>query len=546
MFVKTFYFILILLLCSANLRAEEKDSHTPKVVFGIVIENMRPDYIDRFWNKFGEDGFKKIYSEGTVCSNVKLTLHKQNYASGTATLFTGVSPSMHGIVAEEWYDCEKKEVVSCTKDDSYKTIGSNSDQGEASPKKLASMTITDILKITTGGKSKVYSIALNPESSIFAGGHAADGAFWFDTQSGRMVSSTFYYKYVPDWVRYFNSENYADIYSHRTWATLLSEADYKESLPDNYILERGYFGEYNTFPHTISKYIERTSDFRPFKTTPAANQMIKDFAIKLIDNEDIGKDNATDFVTTVFSSMDYENGSFGPASVEMEDSYLYLDKYIGELIDSVETKLGKDNVLFFLAANTSASYPVEYLKEDIHIPVDYFNIENAIALLSSYLNITYGDAQWIEHYSDLQLYFDHDLIKKGGNVSLDEISNTASKFMNQFEGVQISIPAFQLEQGASDNELLRPLFDSYYTNRSGDVLYNLKEGWQPGYKFKRSNYTDQSKINIVFFGKGIEKKTINTIHNATDFAPTLSELINIPFPDKCQGEAIREITNKSY
>uniref|UniRef100_UPI003217901E alkaline phosphatase family protein n=1 Tax=uncultured Draconibacterium sp. TaxID=1573823 RepID=UPI003217901E len=519
----------------------DQKSKSPKVVIGIVVENMRPDYIQRFWNKFQPGGFKKIYNEGAVCSNVKLTLHNQNYASGTATLFTGVHPSIHGIVDKKWYDRLRKNEIECTEDDYYMTVGADTEAGNASPKNLLSSTITDNLKILTQGKAKVFSVGLNRESAIFAAGHAADAAYWFDVNSGKMISSSFYVSTFPDWVRIFNSENYADKYSHRTWTTLLPETSYEECLHDDYILERGYFNEFNTFPHSINKYIKRTNDFRPYKTTPSANLMIKDFTLRMMENEDIGNDDVTDFVTAVFSSMDYENGSFGPASLEMMDTYLYLDQYIGELISSVEKKYGKENVLFFLTANTSASYPIEYLKDEFHLSVDYFNIESAIALLTSYLNITYGEKKWIEHYSDLQLYLDHALIEKSDNVTLNELRDVTSNFINQFEGVQVSMPAYQLEQGSSANGMLEPIYKSYFKNRSGDFLFNLKEGWQPGYKFKRVNYTDQSRIPLVFFGNNIAPQTISNKHNATDLVPTLSEMLHIPVPDKCQGKIIEQL-----
>lgn len=535
-----------LLFCVQTLaqKNEQIDSGKPKVVIGIVIENMRPDYIQRFWNKFQPNGFKKIYTQGAVCENVKLTLHEQNYASGTATLFTGVHPSIHGIVSNKWYDRLKKKEIDSTEDDYYFTVGADTEAGAASPEKLLSTTLTDNLKILSGGAAKVFSAALNRESAIFAAGHAADAAYWFDTESGRMISSSFYVSTFPDWVRIFNSENYADIYSHRTWTTLLPETSYTECLRDDYLLERGYFGEFNTFPHSINKYIKRTNDFRPFKTTPSANMMIKDFTLRLLENEEIGTDNVTDFVTTVFSSMDYENGSFGPASLEMMDTYLYLDKYIAELIDAAENKFGKDNILFFLTANTSASYPVEYLKEEFHLTVDYFNIESAIALLSSYLNITYGEKKWIEHYSDLQLYLDHDIIANSDNVTLNEMREVSSNFINQFAGVQVSMPAFQLEQGSSANGLFEPLYNTYHKNRSGDFIYTLKEGWQPGYKFKRTNYTYQSRIPVVLWGNGIKAQKITNTYNAVDLVPTLAELINVPVPDKCQGKIIKEILEK--
>ena len=524
-------------------RNKEKQTNKPKVVIGIVVENMRPDYIQRFWDKFQPNGFKKLYSNGAVCTNVNITQHVQNYASGTATLFTGVNPSIHGIIDKTWYDRLKQKELECTDDNYYFTVGADTKAGNASPVKLLSNTITDNLKIFTLGKAKVFSAALNRESAIFAAGHSADGAYWFDVESGRMISSSFYVSTFPDWVRNFNSENYAEIYSYRNWTTLLPETTYNESLEDDYLLEKGYFDKWNTFPHNISRYIKRTKDFRPFKTTPSANLMVQKFAIEILENEEIGTDEITDFVTTVFSSMDYENGSFGPASLEMEDTYLYLDQYIGQLIDFAENKFGKENVLFFLTANTSASYPVDYLKEEFNLPVDNFNIESAIALLTSFLNITYGEEKWIEHYNDLQVYLNHELIDKN-NLDLNEMRDVTSNFINQFEGVQLSMPSYQLEQGSSANGLLSPIYKSYAKNRSGDFLYLLKEGWQPTYKFKKVNYTDQSHIPLVFYGAQIEPKRINGKYNAIDLAPTLSELLEIPVPDKCQGKIIEDVIVK--
>ncbi len=539
-------FAILLVIASFSInsvqaqRKTEEDTKHPKLVMGIVVENMRPDYIQRFWNKFQPNGFKKLYTNGAVCSNVNLTLHVQNYASGTASLFTGVNPSVHGIIGKTWYDRLKIKEQECTEDDYYFTVGADTKSGNASPVKLLSNTITDNLKILSRGKSKVFSIAMNRESAIFSAGHAADGAYWLDPESGRMISSSFYISTFPDWVRNFNGENMAEMYSYRNWTTLLPETEYTESLEDGYLLEKGYYSKWNTFPHTISKYVKKAGNYNPLKTTPYANLIVKDFTLRLLDNEEVGTDDNTDFITAVFSSMDYENGSFGPASVEMEDSYLYLDQYIGQLIEATEKKFGKDHVLFFLTANTSASYPVDYLKEEFHLPVNDFSPESAIALLNSFLNITYGDNKWIEYYDDFQIYLDHSLIEKK-NIDLNEMRDVTSNFINQFEGVQIAMPAYQLEQGSSVSGMLAPLYKSYVKNRSGDFLYSLKEGWQPTYKYKHVNYTDQSHIPLVFYGAGIQAQRISKKYNAIDLAPTISELIQIPKPDRCQGEIIKEL-----
>ncbi len=522
----TLFFIFLSFLFSITCNGQSSyspHSEKPKVVIGIVVENMRPDYVHRYWDRFGNDGFKKLYSNGAVCSNVRLLQHIQSYASGTATLFTGTYPAVHGIVDRTWYDRLKKKEMECTEDSRYTTTGADTPAGVASPVKLLSNTVTDVLKISSMGKSKVFSAALNRESALFSAGHAADAAYWFDVESGRMVTSSFYLKPLPEWVFNFNAENYAEMYSYRTWTTLYPEETYTASLRDDYFLERGYFGEFNTFPHSINKYIKRTKDFRPFKTTPSANMMIKDFVLKLFDSEEIGTDEHTDFVTAVFSSMDYENGSFGPPSMEMEDTYLHLDKYLGELISTAEKKYGKEKVLFFLVANTSASYPVDYLKNEFHLPVDNFNMESAI-----------------EYYTEQQLYLDHELIKKRG-FDLNEIREVTSNFINQFEGVLLSMPSFQLEQGSSENGMLSTLYKSYDKTRSGDFLFLLKEGWLPIYKFKKVNYTDQSQIPLVFYGAGIQHQIIKTKYNGIDLVPTLSELLQIPIPDKCQGNIIKEL-----
>ena len=295
--------ICLLLTSITDVQAQfitDDSSQKPKVVIGLVIENMRPDYINRYWHKFESNGFKKLYNEGAVCVNVNLSQHNHSYATGTATLFTGVSPSVHGIIGKNWYDRLRRKEVECTQDDNYFTLGSDTKVGNASPKKLLTNTVTDNLKIFSGGKSLIYSVAMNRESAVFAAGHSADGAYWFDSESGRIVSSSFYINTFPDWVRNFNSENYPERYSFQNWVTLLPEKEYTESLPDNYPLEKGYYEGWNIFPHSIGKYTRRAEKLNPLRTTPFANEIIKNFALQLFENEPAGLDEHTDFEHSYF------------------------------------------------------------------------------------------------------------------------------------------------------------------------------------------------------------------------------------------------------
>jgi hypothetical protein len=355
-----------------------------------------------------------------------------------------------------------------------------------------------------------------------------------------MISSSFYVSTFPEWARDFNMVSQGEKYSGRNWIPLHNESHYTESLPDNYFLEVGYGNKSNTFPHSIGRLVRRAESYNPVKTTPFANTIIREFTEKLLENEPVGNDNIPDLVTVVFSSMDYEHGGFGPASMEMQDLYLRLDDEIARLINFAENRYGKEKVVFFMTANTSASYPANYLKQIFNMPVGEFMPESAFALLNSYLNITFGEARWIEHLSGQQVYLDHNLIERN-KVDLNDIRNNVAEFLTQFEGIRVALPAHILEQGGSDNSALMNIYRSFMLNRSGDVLYILNEGWQPVFKFKKVNYTDQMNINTLFYGAGIKPALIRTPYEAIDFAPTLSEILQISAPDKSRGRVIEGI-----
>ncbi|NQU86555.1 MAG: alkaline phosphatase family protein [Mariniphaga sp.] len=541
---KVLRFVLVLLTTSFGITLNgqplENGEKRPKLVVGIIVENMRPDYIDRYWDKFQDDGFKKLYNEGVVCTNFKIEQHIQSYATGTATLFTGVYPASHGIISPDWYDRVTSKEVNCVEDDYYFTVGADTESGNASATKLTANTLSDNLKVFTQGKSKVFSVALNTSTAVLSAGHAADGAYWLDEESGRMISSSYYINTFPDWVRIFNSNNYTDKYAHRNWTTLLPLISYEGNIEDDYLFEKGYFEEFKTFPHVVNKYVKRMENYRPIKTVPWGNQIISDFVSELLENEKVSDDENTDFLSVAFSSMDYENGSFGPVSIEMEDTYLRLDQHIASLLSTIETKFGNENVLVFLTSNTSASYPVDYLKEEFNLAVGSFSPESAFALLTSLLNITYGEEKWIENISGQQVYFDHKLIENS-KVDKEEMIETAATFINQFEGVKITIPAHDLERGASGPNIQAHIYNSYNKKRSGDFLYALEEGWQPTYKFEKVNYTDQTHIPLVFYGNGTKKQVIKERYNAADLVPTLAELIGIPPPDRSAGKIIKGI-----
>ncbi|MDP3642928.1 MAG: alkaline phosphatase family protein [Bacteroidota bacterium] len=535
--------IFLTVLIGNSLTAQNTKNNNatiPRIVVVLSVDQMRTDYLSRFWNKFQEGGFKRLVNEGAVFSNAQLDLHVQKISTGTATLFTGVYPATHGIVNDSWYDRLKKKEINCIADDYFITVGSDSKEGERSAAKLLSPTIGDLIKINTRNKSKVFSVAMNDVSAVLSAGHAANGAYWFDTQNGNMISSSYYVDIFPEWVRQFNEKQFAKTYTQRDWTTLLPVKSYEESLADDYILEKGYYDKWNTFPYDLKKIKDKAGNFKFLKTTPYGNTMVKDFAVNLIHAEKLGADEYPDFLTVTFTSMDYENSSFGPASVEMEDIYLRLDQDIALLLGFLDKTFGKGNSLVVLTSSCSSVYPVEYLKEEFNMPVGTFSPESSIALLKSFLNITYGQGDWIEVAGDQQLYFNRDLLEKK-NIAPEDIQTKTANFINQFEGVKIALPSVSFEQGDYTKGQLAVIANSYNFKRSGDVLYQLEDGWQPVYKYQRTIYNDNANIPFIMHGNFVKNTHIRGQIKGEDMLPTILEILKMPIPDYCAGKILEEV-----
>jgi hypothetical protein len=238
--------------------------------------------------------------------------------------------------------------------------------------------------------------------------------------------------------------------------------------------------------------------------------------------------------------MDSERNSFGPFSVEMEDTYLRLDKDIAELLKYLENGYGTENILVYLTGLTSLSYPADYLKEKYRLTAGIFNPESAVALLKSYLNIKYGIGNWIELFTNQQIYLDHELIEKK-KVDLHEMQVTIAAFLNQFEGIAYAKAATEIEANNFPGGPLEAFQNNYHIKRSGDVLIKYEDGWQPKDKFNPVDYTDNSQVPLVWFGAGITKGTTMRRTNATDIVPTIAAFLGIAPPSSVTGKVIDEL-----
>jgi hypothetical protein len=439
----------------------------------------------------------------------------------------------------------KKKQINCIKDDFYTTVGSDSKEGERSAMNLLTPTLGDRLKIVTNGKSRVFSISLNDISAVLSAGHAADGAYWLDESSGKMISSSYYVEKFPQWAFDYNELKMADYYLGTSWTTLKDPNTYTESNEDPNLRESGYIGKYNSFPYNLAKLKKESGGtYKILKTTPFGNTMVKEFAIQMIPKEQLGYDFIPDLLTLVFSSMDYERYSFGPFSVEMEDTYLRLDQDIADLLKYLEEGYGTENILIYLTGLTSISYPSEYLKEKYRMTAGIFNPESSVALLKSYMNIKYGEGEWIELFTNQQVYLNHELIEKK-KLNLHDIQKEVASFLDQFEGIAWSKSSFEIE---SDNFLgggpLEAFQNNFNIKRSGDVLIKYEDGWMPKEKFNLPDYTENTQIPLVWYGCGIKKGTTLKRTSATDIVPTIAAFLGINPSNSMTGKVIEEVINK--
>jgi len=544
----SFCFFILLIFLPAGLfaqrsrKGEHLSSDKPRLVLGIVVEQFRPDYLVRYWDKFQDGGFKRLVNNGTNCTNVHFEQLIQKQSVGTATLFTGVNPSFHGIISDHWLNRLKSEINHCTYDENYMSMGCNVVNGHCAPTHLLATTLGDQMKLMYNGHCKVYSVALNDPPALFSAGHAADGAFWLEEETGNMISSSFYFRKFPEWVSFFNEKRLPDLYLSKKWTTLLPLSSYEESLEDDYLLEKGYWNRWNTFPHDLEKYHKKAGSYKILKDTPFGNTLVKDFAINLMEQEEIGMDDIPDLVSVVFSSLNDANELFGPASVEMEDLYLRLDQDIAHLLNYIDFLVGMENTIVFLTSNCSSSYPVDYMIEELRLPVGIFKPLNAIALLKSYLNIAFGEGKWVKEYLDQQIYLNHELIERR-NVSLEDIQKKAASFITQFQGVVFAKPACELEITSYSDGYLSAFQDSYFKKRSGDILIGLQQGWQPDIQYRKISYTENKHIPLIWYGWGISKNKITSKISATDMVPTICEMLRIPPPDFSKGTPLFKIAH---
>ncbi|MES2131410.1 MAG: alkaline phosphatase PafA [Bacteroidota bacterium] len=542
--------ILVLLLFTQTLFSQNSaitkgELKQPKLIVGVVVDQMRHDYIYRYWNKFGNGGFKKLITQGYFFRNAHYNYVPTYTGPGHASIYTGTSPATHGIISNDWYEKQSGQMMYCTDDKTVKPVGTESKAGFMSPKNLLVTTIGDELKLSTGQKSKVFAISLKDRSSILPGGHTANGAFWFDGTIGKFITSTHYMNALPAWLNDFNNRQLAKEYLSKGWNTMYPIAEYTESIADNNNYEKAPNKKDTAiFPYEYSKQLAK-NDYEILKATPFGNTITKDLALACLKAENLGKGNQTDMLCISFSSTDYVGHSYGPRSVEIEDVYLRLDKDLEELINTLNETVGKDNYVLFLTADHGACDVPSHLK-DLKIPGGYINEAELSKTLKAYAQSMFGDSL-ISCMVNQQLFLNESKIA-ALKLDRNKIEHTLADYLLGIKGVAEAYPSEVLRyENFTDNSFKYLIQKGYNHVRSGNVAFSYNPAWME-YMNKGTthgaSYSYDTHVPVIFYGMVISKGSSVKKVNVVDIAPTISTILHISFPNGTTGKPLEELFSK--
>lgn len=534
----------IILFLAFTMSLNSQAQQRPKLVIGIVVDQMKMEYLYRFSDDFSPNGFKRIMDNGYTFHNMHYNYAPTYTAPGHASIYTGTTPSTHGIVGNDWFNKATGKDMYCTDDVSVKTIGYGTEkEGAMSPKNLLSTTITDELRMATNFKGKVIGMSIKDRGAILPAGHFANWAFWY-SKSGAFISSTFYGSALPNWVTEFNQEKRYMNYINKGWDLLKSVSTYNESLSD----DNPYEGKLDKtkppiFPYDLGKiYKEKGADI--LRTTPFGNDILADLAMKAIEKEELGKDDITDFLSVSFSSTDYVGHTFGPRSMELQDTYLRLDQTLAQFLTYLDKMVGKDNYLLFLTADHAGAENSNYMKDN------KYNVKNVpakdiVEALKKHSDETFG-VNLVLDYSNFNLFLNKEIIKQKG-LELTKVKQSFKDFLMLQDQVKRVYTEEEILASSGDDYFLSCISKGYDPKQNGEIVVLDKAGYMQyqdtGTTHGSPNSYD-THVPLLFYGYKVPKGELHAKKYITQIAPTLSQMLKIPFPNGTESEVLETLLDK--
>ncbi len=538
-------FVLIAFVFTSNFLFghQIKKDQKPKLVVGIVVDQMRWDYLYRYYDRYGEGGFKRLLNDGFSCENTFINYLPSYTAVGHTVIFTGSIPAIDGIVGNDWIDQLTGKSWYCTEDTSVQTVGASGKAGQMSPKNMLVSTITDELRLATNFRSRVVGVSLKDRASILPAGHTANAAFWFDDASGRFITSTYYMKDLPDWAKKFNANDEPGKLVANGWNTLYRINTYKQSSADNVSWEGKFKGENApVFPHNMKNIYK--DDRGSIRSTPFGNTLTLNFAKAAVNGYNLGNGEATDFLTINCASTDYVGHKYGPNSIEVEDTYLRLDKDFAAFFKFLDEKVGKGNYLLFLTADHGAAHAIGFMKEH-QIPADFLVSKKIDAPLNEFLTKKFGTDKLISSSINYHLGFDLKKISEN-NLDYEAVKKATVSFLQRQPGIQFAVDIDHIGDAPIPEPIKTMIINGYNTKRCGPVMIIPDPGWFGGHEggtgTTHGNWNPyDTHIPLVFMGWNIKPGATERNIRMSDISATLAALLHIQMPNGNVGEVIREV-----
>ena len=508
-----FFFLLNLPIWASNQKTN--------LVVGITISHFYPEWLLIYQDELSEYGFKRLVKQGQKMMADYRYVYSQTGVD-QATIYSGLLPSEHGIIDHQWYDRLKGKRQGNVVDENWQLIG---DVGVGlSPNRLQVMTLGSTMKMNNV-YSKVYSIGVNGEESVLSGGSCADMAFWLSENTGEWISSDYYASSLPGWVLSHNITMNVDSLIRKGWLALENEDANRTSMK---LKKR--IGLNSRFYYDLAQAKRKYDTYRILKATPFVNSMVMDLALQLLKQEQLGKDQDADLLTLNFSCLDYMNRDFDVNAREFQDVVLRLDKEFERLFKELDQQVGEGNYTIFLTFSEARELLPEELQK-MRISADYFGMYKAVALLKSFLNLIYGEGDWVLDFDATQIYLDRDLIERK-KLLLKEVQDKVADFLIDFEGVARVLTANSLSHNTSSSGMEMLCQNAFSQKRSGDVLVLLQPTWIPMLKDREDSYARYSKRNKVpfyLYGAGMSKE-LPREGEMTSVLPLLCDILGIPVP----------------
>ena len=501
-----------------SVHAQEKIKYAPRLVVNITIDQLRSDYLEAFTPLYGQGGFKRLLAEGLVYDNASYPFANIDRASAISSVFTGVSPYYHSIVGEKWLDKETLRSVLCT-DDKRKP-------GQDSPVQMQVSSICDELKVATEGQAKIFAIAPQKDAAILSAGHAADGAYWLDDFNGQWNTSEYYSKALPSWILYIN-----ELQSPKAKIQTLSwEPVFELAGTFNYYQ---HVGDQKPFKHAFKnerKFIE-------YKASGLVNTDVTDLATQCVTNNGLGYDRVTDMLCLTYYAGTYDHKPVSECQMELQDTYVRIDRELSRLITALEQRLGAEHVMFVL---TSTGYSdvesADY--EKYHIPSGIFYINRTANLLNMYFGAIWGQGHYVETCFSNEIYLNHKLLESK-RISLTDATQRAQEFISQMSGVRNVYTSLQLLSG--NNLQISKIRNGFNPERNGDILIEVSPGWQLQNENTKEDYLSRAsfvQFPIIIFGAGTKAERVKTPVTIDRIAPTIAKTIRIRAPNACSSEPL--------